>query len=321
MPPATNPAEFAKRIRAKTPALLEIGKTVPKAVLSFGGAGFLVTYELGVASFLCQEKSAFLQKCFFLGAGSGVIPAVALACGVNASYLEKIRDFIVDHRFMVADEAKRVEAVSSGISELLPQDCSALMRNRIALTVGFSNRDPGFKQQKKEHFRFGYHISDWKDFHDVAQNILVAMAPNTQKPMVFRDANNVLRGTMMSLSSELDQYCRHIYIHGYVGLKRNKQQSIHNVLFGRHGYIGNTHFPFWKQAICAFAPIVGGEARKVDLLDAFDAGYHDARRYERWEEDPYFFAKADRSPSDDINFKNMRASLLNRKGSADRFEL
>lgn len=321
MPPPTNPVEFAKRIRSKTPALLEIGKSVPKAVLSFGGAGFLVTYGLGVASFLSQEKQALLQNCFFLGAGSGVIPAVALACGATPSYLEKIRDYVVDHRFMVIDEAKRIETIRKGICELLPQDCCKHMRDRVALTVGFSNRDPGFKQQKKEHFRFGYHISDWKDFEDVAQNILVSMAPNTQQPMVFREANNVLRGTMMSLSSELDQYCRHIYIHGYVGLRQNKHQNIHNILFGRHGYIGNTHFPFWRQAICAFAPLVGGDTRKRDLLEAYEAGFHDARRYERWEEDPYFFAKPDRSPSDDFNFKNMRASLFNTKKSAERFEL
>lgn len=321
MPPPTDPVVFAKKIGARTPALLEVGRAAPKAVLSFGGAGFLVTYALGVAAFLQQEKASFLNECFFLGAGSGVIPAVALACGASTANLENIRDFIVDHRFMVTDEAKRIEAVTKGISELLPANCAQLMKNRVALTVGFSNRDPGFKQQKKEHFRFGYHISDWKDFDDVAQNILVAMAPNTLKPMIFRDANNVLRGTMMSLSSELDQYCRHVYIHGYVGLRKNKNQSIHNIMFGRHGYIGNTHFPFWKQAICAFSPLLGGDARKVDLLEAYDAGYHDARRYERWTEDPYFYAKSDRSPSDDFNFRNLRSSLFRGKKGAERFEL
>lgn len=309
------------RIQAKTPALLEIGKAAPKAVLSFGGAGFLVTYALGVAAFLQKERSAFLGECFLLGAGTGVIPAVALACGPSVS-IPQLRDFIVDNRFVVTDEAKRLEVVSRGLSQLLPQNCAEMMKGRVALTVGFSNRDPGFKRQSKSHRDFGYHISEWSNHQDVMQNILAATAPNTQKPMTFRRADNVLRGTMMSLSSELDQYCRHVYIHGYVGIRQNKRQARHNILFGRHGFLGNTHMPFWKQAVCAFAPAIGGDQRRSDLLEAYDAGYFDAKRYERWEEDPYLFAKPDRSPSDDFNFRNLRASLFwNRKKAEERFEL
>lgn len=321
MPVATNSAEFAKRIGARTPALLEVGRVPPRAVLSFGGAGFLVTYALGVAAFLLQEKAPLVNECFFLGAGTGVIPAIALGCRASVSQVEKVRDFIVDHRFMVTDEARRIEAVKKGIALLLPPNCHQLMENRVALTVGFSNRDPGFKRQPKKHLLYGYHISSWSNFDDVAQNILVATAPNTLKTMKFRDADNVMRGSMMSLSSELDQYCRHIYIHGYVGFRHNKKQSCHNILFGRHGYLGNTSSPFWKQVICAFSPLLGGDRRREDLLDAYDAGYYDAKRYERWVEDPYFYAKADRSPSDDFNFRNMRASIFNGKRGAERFEL
>eukprot|EP00796_Vickermania_ingenoplastis_P004284 gene4284-3100_t len=321
MAPHTDPALFAERIRAKTPDIFQVGKLMHKAVLSFGGAGFLVTYGLGVAAYLQQERPSLVNESFLLGAGSGVIPAVALACGPSAVKIDQIRDFIVDHRFVVTDEAKRIAIISEGISQLLPSNAMALIKDRVALTVGFSNRDPGYKLQDKKNFLFGHHISQWTDYEDVAQNLLVAMAPNTQKPMVFRGADNVLRGTMMSLSSEMDQYCRHVYIHGYVGMRFNKNQSRHNILYGRHGFLGNTRFPLWKQALCAFAPVIGGDARKADLLEAYEAGYLDALRYERWEEDPYFYAKADRSPNDDFNFRNMRASLFGGKKVGERFEL
>lgn len=320
MPP-TVPREWIKKVRAKTPQLLEVGKPAPKAVLSFGGCGFLVTYSLGVALFLQQEKKEFLANSFLLGAGSGVLPAIALACGPRTVNLEQVRDFIVNNRFVVTDEDKRIEVLTAGINKLLPRNVVDLVKGRLALTIGFSNKDPGYMMQAKENIYFGHHIAEWTDFDDLAQNIIAATAPNTQKPCIFRDADNVLRGTMMSLSSELDQYCRHIYIHGYAGYRYNKNQARHNIMFGRHGFIGNTHFTFPKQVIMAFAPLLGGEARKDDLLQAYDVGYNDARRYERWEEDPYYFAKADRSPSDDFNFRNLRANLFGGKSAAERFEL
>ncbi|EPY30644.1 hypothetical protein STCU_03965 [Strigomonas culicis] len=320
MPP-TIPREFIKKVRAKTPTLLEVGKPAPKAVLSFGGCGFLVTYALGVAQYLQEEQKELLAQSFLLGAGSGVLPALALACGPQAVKLDQVRDFIVDNRFNVFDEAKRIEVMTAGINTLLPRNVLDLVKGRLALTVGFSNKDPGYMSQAKENIYFGHHIAQWSDFDDMAQNILAATAPNTDKPMIFREADNVLRGTMMSLSSELDQYCRHIYIHGYAGYRYNKNQSRHNIFFGKNGYIGNTHFSFPKQALLAFAPQVGGERRKDELLQAYDAGYYDARRYERWEEDPYYYAKADRSPSDDFNFRNLRAGLFGGKAASERFEL
>lgn len=320
MPP-TIPREFIAKVRAKTPTLLEVGKPAPKAVLSFGGCGFLVTYSLGVALYLQTEKKELLANSFLLGAGTGVIPAVALACGPRDVSLEQVRDFIVDHRFAVTDEAKRLAVMTQGINELLPKNAVDLVKGRLALTIGFSNKDHGYMTQAKENIYFGHHIAQWDDYDDLAQNLLASTAPNTEKPMVFREADNVLRGTMMSLSSELDQYCRHIYIHGYAGYRYNKNQTRHNVFFGRHGFLGNTHFSFPTQVRLAFAPGIGGESSKEALLRAYDAGYHDARRYERWEEDPYFYAKADRSPGDDFNVRHLRASLFGGKAAEERFEL
>ncbi|CCW61857.1 unnamed protein product [Phytomonas sp. EM1] len=317
---ATDPNEWIQKVRAKTPSLLEIGKTAPRVVLSFGGCGFLVTYALGVALYLQQERKELLAQSFLLGAGSGVLPALALACGPKAVNIEQLRDFIVDHRFAVTDEAKRIEVMMQGIRRFLPANALDLIGDRLALTIGFSNKDPGYMQQRKENIHFGHHISQWESWEDLAQNILVATAPNTRKPMLFRDAHNVLRGTMMSLSSELDQCCRHVYIHGYIGMRYNRYQTRHNILIGKHGYLGNTHFSFVKQVLLAFLPTFGRE-RREELLQAYDAGYHDARRYERWEEDPYLFAKADRSPNDDFNFRTLRAGLFGGKNATDRWEL
>jgi len=316
----TVPREWAKNVRAKTPTLLEVGKPAPKAVLSFGGCGFLVTYSLGVALYLQQEKKDFLASSFLLGAGTGVIPALALACGASTVNLDHVRDFIVDHRFTVTDEDKRIEVMTEGINRLLPKNAIELVTGRLALTIGFSNKDPGYMSQSKENLYFGHHIAEWDDLHDLAQCLLVATAPNTHKPMIYRNVDNALRGTMMSLSSELDQYCRHVYIHGYAGYRYNKNQTRHNIMFGKHGYLGNTHMSFWKQVLFGFAPLLAGEAGREGLLQAYDAGYYDARRYERWEEDPYFFAKADRSPNDDFNMRTLRAGLFG-KAAGERFEL
>ncbi|CCW66800.1 unnamed protein product [Phytomonas sp. Hart1] len=317
----TNPTEWAQKVRARTPSLLELGKAVPKLVLSFGGCGFLVTYSLGVALYLQQERKALLAESVFLGAGSGVLPALALACGPAAVNLEHLLQFILDNRFAVTDEAKRLEVMTAGIHRFLPSNALELVGDRLALTIGFSNRDPGYLRQPKANIHFGHHIARWEDWADLGQNLLAATAPNTQRPMTFRGASNVLRGTMMSLSSELDQCCRHVYIHGYIGFRRNKNQARHNILIGRHGFLGNTHFSFPKQALLAFMPVLGGEDRKEELQLAYDAGYHDARRYERWEEDPYFFAKADRSPCDDFNFRTLRAGFFGGKRAAEKWEL
>mmetsp|Transcript_82986 Transcript_82986/g.96982 ORF Transcript_82986/g.96982 Transcript_82986/m.96982 type:complete len:318 (+) Transcript_82986:71-1024(+) len=315
---ATIPKEFIKQVRAKTPTILEVGKAPPKAVLSFGGAGFLVTYSLGVALYLQQEKKELLAKSFLLGAGTGCIPATALACGPQTVSIDKVRDFIVDHRFLVSDETQRLKAFSEGLDTLLPKNAVSLVNGRLALTIGFSNKDPGYMSQQKENIHFGHHIATWDSYDDLKQCITVATAPNMDKQMPYRDAPRAMRGTLMSLSSELDQYCRHVHIHGYAGYRYNRQQARHNFFFGRHGFIANTHFGFPKQVWLAFLPHLGSGA-KDRLLEAFDAGYNDARRYERWEEDPYHYAKSDRSPSDDFNWKNIRANLFSK--STDRFEL
>jgi hypothetical protein len=318
---STVPNEWIKAVRAKSPVLLEIGKKPPRCVLSFGGAGFLVTYSLGVAFYLQQEKKELVSQSFLLGAGTGCIPALALACGPQAVSLERVRDYIVNHLFNLQNEDRRRKEFEDGIAALLPANAVDLVNGRIALTIGFSNRDPGYMTQKKENIHFGHHVCTWDSRDDLVQCLIAATAPNMNQMCPFRDAPNVMRGTLMSLSSELDNYCRHVHIHGYAGYRYNKNQTRHNIFMGRHGFIANTHLPFWQQVRVAFFPQLGsGEAVKSVLLDAFEAGFKDGRRYQRWEEDPYYFAKPDHSPGDNFNVVTLRAALF---GASDKsqFEL
>ena len=46
------------------------------------------------------------------------------------------------------------------------------------------------------------------------------------------------------------------------------------------------------------------------LANGFDSvSYRDTAMYERWEEDPYHYAKPDRSPSDDYNWTMIRRAF------------
>jgi hypothetical protein len=303
--------DWIGQVRAKTPTLLEVGKPPPKAVLSFGGAGHLVTYSLGVAQFLQEEKKELVGKSFILGAGSGVIPALALAMGPSNVSLTKVRDAVVDNPFAVTDEPSRLTKLRAQLEALVPPNAHKLVDGRVALAISFSNKDSGFHRQIKENILFGHHVASWSDREDLISCVMAATAPNHDKMMTFRDAKeNVMRATQNSLSSELDTYCRHVHIHGFCGLAKFKSHNRHNTYFGRHGFLANTHFSPIKQCFLAFRPDVMNGARKTELLEAFDHGFNDARRYERWEEDPYHFAKADRSPSSDYSWKNARATLF-----------
>ena len=306
----TSVKDWVRQVRAKTPTLLEVGKPHPKAVISFGGAGHLVTYSLGAALYLQQEKKELVGKSFLLGAGSGVIPALVLAFGPAQLNIDKVRDAILDNPFAVSDEPSRLDVMKSQLEALMPQNAHKLAEGRVALAISFSNKDAGFHRQQKENILYGHHIASWTDRDDLVACVMAATAPNNHKQMTFREAKNVLRGTQTSLSSELDSYCRHVHIHGFCGLQRAKNHTRHNFYFGRHGFIANTHFSPLKQCWLAFAPHILNSGRKEELREAFDHGYNDARRYERWEEDPYHFAKADRSPSQEYSWKNARAALF-----------
>lgn len=154
--------------------------------------------------------------------------------------------------------------MTQGINSFLPRNAPKLVDGRLALTIGFSNKDPGYLEQSKENIYYGHHIAKWSNYDDLAQNILAATTPNTNKPMIFREADNVLRGTMMSLSSEIDSHCRHIFIHGYCGYKYNRHQTRHNIIFGKNGYLGNTHYPFYKQVLLSFFPTIGVQSTRRD---------------------------------------------------------
>lgn len=339
----TEPKEWIKAVRAQTPTLVELGKKSPKLVLSFGGAGWLVSYSLGVAKFLQDERKELLASSYLLGAGSGVIPAMALACGPQHVKIDTVLDQLCsDMTFNVTNEnvrrqktvealdlilpggalGKPSEAAPSSASNSSRTDVCSLVNGRVALTIGFSNKDHGYMRQKKENIHYGHHITQWDNRADLINCMTAAMAPNTKLQMQYRDAPNVMRGTLFTMSSELDQFIRHVHIHGYCGYRYNRHQTRHNFYFGKNGFVANTHFPFVQQVALAFFPATffSAASRKEHHKLAFEKGYLDAKRYERWEEDPYYYAKPDRSSEDDFNWRSVRASIFGgRKG--ERFEL
>ena len=321
--------DWVKKVRAQSPPLFELGRVPPKVVLSFGGSGFLCSYSLGVAKFLQEERAELLGKSYLLGAGSGVIPAVALACGPQHVSIDALLDALcAQANFSVTNEAKRREVVLGAIERFLPGGASnpsvdvvKAINGRVALTIGFSNKDEGYIQQLKDQVYFGHHVCQWDNRADLTDCLMAAMSPNVNHPYKFRDADNVLRGTFYTMSSELDQHIRHVHVHGYCGYKYNRHQTRHNFHFGKHGFIANTHFYLPKQAALAFMPhLLGARSAADHHRFSYEQGFLDAKRYERWEEDPYFYAKPDRSAADDFNWKSVRASVFGgRKG--ERFDL
>ena len=296
-------------VRAQTPRLLEVGKAAPKIIFSFAGAGFLVTYSLGVAKYLQQEKQSLLAQGYFLGAGSGVLPAVALAAGPQAIDLDKVNSHIVDNIFNVSQEPTRVTKMREACELFLPSHIHTLMNGRCALAVSMSNRDTGFLKQAGEVQLYGNHICIFDNKTDVTDCILAATCPNSQVCYPFRGMN-VVRATQNSLASQLDQYIRHVYVLGLAGNPSSRQHQRHVSFFGRHGALVNTHDHWASQLLTACRPATM-RRRSEDLLrQSYENGFHDARRYERWEEDVYHFAKPDRAPSEDDDWRTIRGGLF-----------
>ena len=309
---------FRDKLGAQTPQLLQVGKPPPKCVLCFAGSGHLVTYQLGVAAYLHQEKQQLLCKSYFLGAGSGSIAAAALACGSQVNFTA-IRDQIINNAYSVEDTDKHQERMKQGIERLMPRNAHQLMNGRVAIALGPSNRDAAWYEQPSQHKLNGWHISSWKDEDDVAQCLIAASNSSSARPIQYRGCP-CTRSTWVSLSSELDPYVRHIHIYGYCGQNNKPSHAKHRVFIDRHGYLSYTGQPAWAQFLAMAMPdwkVSASWSRDV-LRSAYDAGFHDARRYERWDEEAYFYAKPDRSPSKDKNWRNLRAGLF---GSSMQTEL
>lgn len=308
LPTSNDPFEWAKQIRARTPTLLEVGKKAPKCVLSFGGAGFLATYSLGVALYLQREQPKLLAESYLLGSGTGIFPALALACGPQVVDIEKLRDAIIAQPFRVWREDQRRQVVREAAEKFVPENVAALANGRCCATVGMSTSDHGYNRQPPPNQLFGCHIATFDNKKDTVDLIVAATCPNHRQPCAYRGLP-VTRGTWRSLSSELDQYVRHIHIHGYAGFRNMKQHTRHNFYFGRHGTIVNCAGGPLEQLWLCSAPYGGADK----LRDAFDRGFNDARRYERWVEDPYHFAKPDRSAGSDGDWREIRAAVFGQK--------
>ena len=301
---------FRDKLQARTPELLQVGRAPPKCVISFGGAGCLVTYSLGVAAYLHREKQSLLASSFILGAGSGSIAAAALACGAAVSF-ETIRDMVIDRAYSANDHPTHVAAMKQGISALLPRNAHELMNGRVAIALGPSNRDVAFYEQPAQQRQNGWHICSWRDADDVGECLIAASNGSTTTPYTYRECP-CFRATFSCLSSELDQFVRHVHIHGFAGFPNQASHQKHRVFIDRHGFLSYTGQPPVFQFLAAAAPAapIASTWAKDVLRSAFDAGFHDARRYERWEEDAYFYAKPDRSPSKEKNWSQFRASFF-----------
>ena len=274
----------------------------------------LVTYSLGVAQYLVAHRKDFLRQCYILGAGSGCIAAVA-ACAEDAtSTPEAIKNFIVENVFNIDDEKKRQALLSRGCELMLPDDVHQRMKGRCTLAVGMSNRDVNYFKQPLNQQLFGAPISAFDGKSDVQECLIAATAPNATLPFKFR-GEFCTRCTWKCMSSELDQYVRHIYIHGISGYPYSSQHTRHNMFFGRHGLVANTHWNWQRQFLVAIWPCKFGlgVANTEVLREAYDRGFQDAMRYERWDEDPYTNAKADRSPGDSTDWKTIRAAFFGSK--------
>ena len=313
----TDPVNWSKNIRAQIPTLLQVGKPTPKAVLSFGGCGMLCTYSLGVGQYLLAEKKDLVRQCYVVGTGSGTIPALALCSEDPAATPEMIKDYLVENVFDVHHEDTRLKVIGEGCRKFIPEDIHERMKGRCTLAVGMSNRDLYYSRQPINQQMFGAMISSFDSKEDVADCVIAATAPNATMPCVFR-GEKCTRGTWKCLSVELDQYVRHIYIHGLSGYPHSSHHTRHNHYIGRHGFLCNSHWNWKRQFLVAIWPkrIPMLATSNIEVLkEAFEKGFNDARRYERWEEDVYLNAKPDRSVNDSLDMKNIRAAIF---GSSER---
>jgi hypothetical protein len=279
-------------------------------VISFGGAGALVTYSLGVAAFLHREKQQLLATSFILGAGSGAIAATALACGAHVNF-DALRDAVVDQCYNGDDYQSHIVRMKAACEQFLPKNAHDLLNGRVAIAVGPSNRDVAYYEQPAQHRLNGWHICQWTSLDDVTDCLVAATNGSATRPYSFRGCP-CTRATWGSLSSELDPFVRHVHVHGFAGLSGRVSHQRHKIFIDRHGFLSYTGQPAYLQLIAAVAPkaFFSKTWAKDVLRQAFDAGFHDARRYERWEEDAYFYAKPDRSPTKDPNWRNFRAAMF-----------
>jgi len=305
--------EILERIASAPPKLIEVGRAPPRLVLSFGGAGALVTYSLGVAQFLLEDKKEHLNQWYFLGSGTGVLPAVALPIAVqnkSPDLIRQIMEYIVDNAppHLMNEDTRRA-FVFNGLTKFLPKDAHVTVSGRACLSVMVDpecvvGRVGG--ELSKNQILYGLPMTSWPSVEALAQVMAGAMSPYRTHPVDYNGVG-LIRSSRYSLSTEVDQHIRHVYVHGFGGSMRKSNHSRHAILFGRHGTLLNTSQSPWLQYLTLALP----GRRKNALRFAYDAGYNDARRFDRWEEDPYQFAKGDRSAGDDEDWRTLRQKIFN----------
>ena len=284
--------EVIEILGARPPKLTQLGEKAPKMVLSFGASGTLATYGLGVGQYLLDHHKKLMDECYFIGSGSGVLPAVALPLASdlgNRHLLKEYFEIIMKETavpFHLFREAKRAEYVKRGLSEMLGlEDLHTRLRGRCSI---FLHPDPKYLYGRthgildRHQILFGLPVSHWRSSADLRECMEAAMAPSHKHSLNFRGVR-AMSSSKHSLSPQLDQSIRHIYVHGFAGKGYSSREKLHAHVFGRHGSLVNVSTTFLAQTLSQSFPL----PLKYVLTKAYHQGYEDASKYHRWEEDPY----------------------------------
>ena len=285
--------EALRRLESAQPKLIEVGRPTPQLVVSFGGSGALVTYSLGVAQWLLENRGDLLNQWYFVGSGTGVLPAVALPLAVQKKephLLREISKYVVQQAPRhVFDEDLRRKYILDGLRKFVPEDAHCVLEGRVCLfahinfefIIGRTHED-----LPNSSILYGNPLIKWDSSAELSQCMDAAMVPYRTHSIDFRGIP-LLSATKYSLSSEVSSHLRHVYVHGYAGNAIRTSHTRHNYVFGRHGTLANTSVSFRRQF---WANCFPGWSKQV-LESSYHAGYRDASRYHRWEEDPYYRAR------------------------------
>mmetsp|Transcript_23567 Transcript_23567/g.36755 ORF Transcript_23567/g.36755 Transcript_23567/m.36755 type:complete len:304 (-) Transcript_23567:39-950(-) len=278
------------------PQLLKTGRRAPSVVLSFGASGSLVPYSLGVAQYLLDHHPELVRRAYFIGSGSGVIPAICLALSRASSHPSSLEECV--KRFnkvklslpFVINENERRTVVRNACQEIFTIDaperviqgcCSLFLHPNPSYIYG---RLHGILD--RYHVLYGLPISEWRSKDDLIECIEASMAPSEKYSLAFRNVPMV-SASRFSFSPQVEQAIRHVYIHGFSGKGYRSCEKLHAHVFGHHGSVFNVASSSTVQNLClSFPRMFSGVIER-----SFNQGYKDAKAYSRWEEDPYHYSR------------------------------
>ncbi|KNH08379.1 hypothetical protein XU18_1092 [Perkinsela sp. CCAP 1560/4] len=288
--------EVFEILGVKHPQLVKVGEKPPKLIVSFGDSDILMNYGLGVAQYLLDNHLPLLKQAYFIGTGSGTIPAVCLSLASQNSKSTLITDFFrrmtsnISSLPIYLREAQRREFISNTLKSLASLDePEKLLLGKCSL---FLHPNPNFIFGRvhgildRYHVLYGLPVSEWRSKEDLIQCIEASMAPSYKHFIPFRGIP-IVKASRYSLSPQVDQAIRHVYVHGYAGGGYMSREKLHAHVFGHHGSIFNVSTSHYLQRLCISYPrVFSGSIEKT-----YHQGYKDAAQFSRWEEDPYHYSR------------------------------